>query len=596
MKMITPMQLYHAARETCLRLYAANGGDPSAQWSIQPYPGTAAIACRTLSNGKLQFDLAMPAFPLNVRLPRWKGDLIAAYTVHELLHALWTDWSVVTVSKRDSLHSLVNAIEDNRIEAKASRGDLVSVSEARRLLEALNAYIVARAFKAPHFKMNDAKQFAFVLNMVIFAEKLGYQSDLPIDWRAHVDQAFIPLFDHALAQFDGLQSTHDVLQLARYLKAMADKLSKPAPQKPAQQPTPVASKAGQDDADDAGKAGEDDADDAGEAGEDDANDASKASEPDANSADKADDTDSHATSPDITDTTQDYAEANLNELAQEAVQEAGVTENEAIAQAVHAATAIEAPSLCPVDCENGGDPKLAGAAISSPAKLRRHLTLAVKAPERIGVKHRQSSGRLDMRNLAGIASGSGTIFRRRVEDDGMEAAVTLLVDVSSSMKGPNIRAAKALAIHMGDALKAAGVKFEISAFNDSLLLTPKPFNKAWNNDTQRAVAGLRANGGTSMLPALRDCAARLLTVGNVSRRILLALTDGEDGYAPEANSALCAFYAAKGVEIVGIGLYVSSVKAVFNGRAITVSDCDKLSEMGLGELVKVLGAPTTHNA
>ena len=34
----------------------------------------------------------MPSMPLDVRLPRWKGDLVAAYTVHELLHALWTDW------------------------------------------------------------------------------------------------------------------------------------------------------------------------------------------------------------------------------------------------------------------------------------------------------------------------------------------------------------------------------------------------------------------------------------------------------------------------------------------------------------------------
>ena len=51
-KMIFPMELYTAARETCLRLYIANGGDPRDKWTIRPYPGTAAIACKTLNVGR----------------------------------------------------------------------------------------------------------------------------------------------------------------------------------------------------------------------------------------------------------------------------------------------------------------------------------------------------------------------------------------------------------------------------------------------------------------------------------------------------------------------------------------------------------------
>ena len=168
-KMVLPMELYHAARETCLRLYVANGGDARAKWNIRPYPGTAAIA-RDEGNAwqPPSFTLCMPSFPLDVRLPRWKADLIAAYTVHELLHALWTDWNAVAQSRLDGLHGLTNAIEDNRIEARATRGDLVQVSEARRLLEALNAHIIARAMKAPSFRLDAPEQFSFVLNIVIF--------------------------------------------------------------------------------------------------------------------------------------------------------------------------------------------------------------------------------------------------------------------------------------------------------------------------------------------------------------------------------------------------------------------------------------------
>ena len=62
-KMVLPMELYHAARETCLRLYVANGGDARAKWTIRPYPGTAAIACDEGDAYRPpSFTLCMPCF------------------------------------------------------------------------------------------------------------------------------------------------------------------------------------------------------------------------------------------------------------------------------------------------------------------------------------------------------------------------------------------------------------------------------------------------------------------------------------------------------------------------------------------------------
>ena len=296
---------------------------------------------------------------------------------------------------------------------------------------------------------------------------------------------------------------------------------------------------------------------------------------------------------DMSDTTQTYDEANLDDLAQDAAREANMTLSTVQAWASYAATVLNVEPLRQEELTRGGDPKRVGAAIASPAKLRRHLTLAVKSPERVGVERRQVSGRLDLRNLSGILSGSETVFRRRVEDEGRETAVSLLLDVSASMKGERLNAAKAMALHMGDALKAAGVKFEIAAFDDLSLWTPKPFAKAWANDTRRAVAGIQTASGTSMLPAMKMCAERLLKVNGVSRRILLTLTDGQDNFPAEANAALCAWYVTRGVEIVGIGLLTSNLAHTFNGRAVHVHDCSRLSTVGLSELVKTLdaGAP-----
>jgi Mg-chelatase subunit ChlD len=161
------------------------------------------------------------------------------------------------------------------------------------------------------------------------------------------------------------------------------------------------------------------------------------------------------------------------------------------------------------------------------------------------------------------------------------------------MAGERIAAAKAMALHMGDALKAAGVKFEIAGFDDVRIMRPKSFTEGWAEPTRRKVAGLRTMGGTAMLPAMKACAERLAKVANVTRRILLVLTDGQDSYAAEANSALCAFYAGRDVEIVGIGLMTHGVQAPFRGKAVTVWSTSTLSTDGLKLLVKILdaGAP-----
>ena len=658
-KMLLPMELYHAAKETCIRLYVANGGNPRDKWSIRPYPGTAAIASHQTTDrwGDLrrEWTLCMPMMPLDVRLPRWKSDLIGAYTVHELLHSLWTDWDVVKQTRAAGLHGLCNALEDCRIEARATRGDLVLVNEARRLLMALNAHIAQRALKSPGFSLNAPEQFSFVLGLVIFAEKLGYVSELPSDWKARVRPEWHPLFKLALDRFDALQSTGDVLRLALDLKALAASLPKPKAQPKAKSPQPQGGQ-GVESEREGGKPGsmpvnvrereitepepeEDDTpehDDGADAGEDDApepvapprpiagleddianapepiepepgDDAKSDNEPSqsppVNAGDqggrggaRAEPEDEPEPAEDLTDATQVYAEANLNDLSEEAAKDAGQPLRNVQSDCMHAATILNVPLPRRAECKGGGNPKIATAAIESPAKLRRHLTAAVKSPERVAVDRRQVSGRLDMRNLVGLSIGSPNVFKRRVEEEGREAAVTLSIDVSGSMSGERLRAAKALALHMGDALKAAGVKFEICAWDDIVEVIPKPFAKGWATDTQRAVAGLKCMSGTGMLPAMKAAAERLLKVGNVTRRILLVMTDGADSYAMEANSALCKFYAARGVEIVGIGLQTHGIKGPFNGRAIEVWDTRQLSEKGLGELVKALDAGAARTA
>jgi cobalamin biosynthesis protein CobT len=198
-----------------------------------------------------------------------------------------------------------------------------------------------------------------------------------------------------------------------------------------------------------------------------------------------------------------------------------------------------------------------------------------------------------MKNLIGITTGSPTVFSRRIEDEGREAAVILLIDVSGSMSGFPLQCAKALALHMGDALKAAGVRFEVSAFDDRFLVTPKPLAKPWNNETKRAVAALRCMAGTCMLTAIRACAERLVKTPNVTRRILMVLSDGADSYSASANGLQCATLRRRGVEVVGLALMSPGMETAFAGAVVNVRSAAQLSEQGLATLVKTLdaGAP-----
>jgi hypothetical protein len=636
------MELYEASKETCIRLYVANGGSSRDIWHIRPYPGTAAIASQVIEHGKREWTLCMPAFPLDVRLPRWQADLIGGYTVHELLHALWTDFAVAEQAKREGIHSLLNSVEDNRIEFKASSlGELKQVSEARRLLQALNAYICERDTNKPGFTFDNPNNFAFVLNLAIFHEKHHYVSCFPADWRRRVAPHMLPLFDLALREFDGFKSTADALALARRLAKMAQALL-PAGKgagKGAKGDDEAGAGKGKAEGDEAegdeaegdeaegdeaegdeagagkGAKGDDEAegDEAegaeaeGAKGEGAGKGEAEAEGAEGEGASKGEDkgegagkgegrlggmTDSDTIAVALDDIAQAYGEASLAELGMPQPDDGSLAANVALNAPKAKQVAVIGLSF--------DTPAIVTAQIASPAKLKRHLTMAVKAPERVGRERYQSSGRLDMRNLAGIATRADTVYRRRTEDEAREAVVSILLDMSGSMNSHRRSiAAKAMAMHMGDALKAAGVKFEIVSFSTGggpIVSVSKPVNKGWNDEAKVKVAHMSGHAGTAMLPAISFCAQRLLDVGNVTRRILLVLTDGEDHYSPAANALNCNSWRRKGVEIAGIGLMLDNpdtCRQAFGGQCIMVPDVRSLSAQGIAELTRILdkGAP-----
>jgi cobalamin biosynthesis protein CobT len=219
---------------------------------------------------------------------------------------------------------------------------------------------------------------------------------------------------------------------------------------------------------------------------------------------------------------------------------------------------------------------------------------------------------MDMRLTAQMRAGSQNVFSRRHDETGVQAAVSLLVDMSSSMRGPRAQAAAALALHLGDALKAAGVKFEIAGYYQmnpredgacrARLGFCKEMNAGWSQEARGKTAALASmpSGGTATMPAAKEMAKRLLNERNATRRILLVLTDGQDCYSPESMKACRDYYAKLGVEIVALAIMVESggngfaVRQVLRrsfGKNVTfVNNLSQIASAGLHELVTVLNA------
>jgi Mg-chelatase subunit ChlD len=234
--------------------------------------------------------------------------------------------------------------------------------------------------------------------------------------------------------------------------------------------------------------------------------------------------------------------------------------------------------------------------LGTPAKLRRDVSQALRSPETTATLRNETRGRFDMRNAHRASIGAVNVFKRRQEEEGQETAVSFLVDMSSSMMGQNIRSAVSLALHLGDAAKACSCPFEVLGFLSPKsnpngptagLLEVKAFRDPWQ-EARGWVGSMvsAASGGTSMMPAIPDAAARLRNQHGVSRRILIVLTDGEDGWPRQSVRAAVKGAVAQGVEVVMLGIGTSVTH--LGVPHVNVTSLEDVAKDGLKALVAVL--------
>lgn len=99
--------------------------------------------------------------------------------------------------------------------------------------------------------------------------------------------------------------------------------------------------------------------------------------------------------------------------------------------------------------------------------LKAQLYRILRAPERCGWDGGALGGRFDGKRSARMLSGSEAVFKQRWFSEGINTAISVVVDMSSSMKGDRIKQSVDLAWTVAQAAETAGCDVEVVGFTTS---------------------------------------------------------------------------------------------------------------------------------
>lgn len=213
------------------------------------------------------------------------------------------------------------------------------------------------------------------------------------------------------------------------------------------------------------------------------------------------------------------------------------------------------------------------------------LSKILRSIDLVGWSRREESGRLDRRAFSRIATGEGTVFSRRTMTESNTAAVSVLVDCSSSMCWDDrSRIAQIVTVQLAKMLEQSRVKYAIRGFNGEAFTDgAETVNfipiKNWGESLQKAKPKL---GWIQHMPASStpDYEALYLSVEELAklpehRRILFVITDS-DCFITKHIKHVHRIADKVGVTIVAIGIQASIVSNVFE-NAVSV---DNLNDLG----------------
>ena len=230
-------------------------------------------------------------------------------------------------------------------------------------------------------------------------------------------------------------------------------------------------------------------------------------------------------------------------------------------------------------------------ALDNLGATRANLLKLLRSIDTVGWNRREETGRLDRRAFGRFATGEVNVFSRRDYNEAERAAVEVLVDCSSSMRGRDIWEAQHIAINLGNLFDKARVSFQVDGFHSGgrTGLVIVPF-KRWGESFRRAAhkLGQIADFAQNCTP---DYSATQYALAELSKRpeakkILFILTDA-DGFLKAEVAQINATAKALGVTIVAVGIGNTQVERLYT-NAVNVRSVKDLAGQAFNALLKAV--------
>lgn len=217
--------------------------------------------------------------------------------------------------------------------------------------------------------------------------------------------------------------------------------------------------------------------------------------------------------------------------------------------------------------------------------LKAQLYRILRAPERCGWDGGALGGRFDGKRTSRMMAGSECVFKRRWISEGINTAVSVVIDMSGSMKGEPIKESVDLGWTIAEAAEAAGCEVEVLGFTTkyasydtgghslsgdwvspdsrshtlscpaTLVVAKRWQDKCANSAQYFSIMKRAADGGTPDYSAIRTVAEQLST-HRAQRKLVIVITDGcgEIGSMAELTKSAYDLY---GVDVIGFGIGIS---------------------------------------
>jgi len=456
------------------------------------------------------------------------------FVLHELCHHAYTNFNVR--GSTDYIRTLHNAVEDAWIEHRAIDRSLMG--NVAQVFEVLIAGMVADALGSVT-DWADPRQYPFAL--AVYLRKHAAR-------KVPLANGLEPIFREAGLRLESAQSSVDTLAIAEWvmsqLKALQPEQKPNEPNKPNDKPKQgPKGDAGDADGDDAG-------DDAGDADDADAgDDAGNPGDPGQGGKPVGD-----ATAP-----ADDCSPAEVEPSI----------EGNSVTRTYYDRTDIIDPAKCL-------EAKWQEIKTTVPGRLRYNLRRLFDNSDRTDFQLGRKYGSVNSSALP-TYQHNANVFKLRREIDGIESAVVICLDVSSSMYRDEadrrrIRLASECTAALLETLKHAQVSTSLIAYGSKVSVI-----KRWTDGlpvTRDRLSKIASQGSTHTFIAMRH-AHELLMARPEARKVCIVLTDGECN-APFDSKHQVQVGKALGITTIGIGISLD-VSRVFPEH-INVRDVKDLAE------------------